>query len=121
MVKQYGELYLDARRALLETEDTQTAGMMARHLLCKISGKTQESILADRDLYASEETCRQMHAAVRRLLDGEPLAYVLGEWEFYGLNPSGEGALSVTASPCHLSQRERQERGAEIIDLGAFL
>ena len=22
---------------------------------------------------------------VRRLLDGEPLAYVLGEWEFYGL------------------------------------
>lgn len=86
MVKQYGELYLDARRALLETEDTQTAGMMARHLLCKISGKTQESILADRDLYASEETCRQMHAAVRRLLVGEPLAYVLGEWEFYGLN-----------------------------------
>ena len=86
MVKQYGELYLDARRALLETEDTQTAGMMARHLLCRISGKTQESILADRELYASEETCRQMHAAVRRLLDGEPLAYVLGEWEFYGLN-----------------------------------
>lgn len=86
MVKQYGELYLDARRALLETEDAQTAGMMARHLLCRISGKTQESILADRDLYASEETCRQMHAAVRRLLDGEPLAYVLGEWEFYGLN-----------------------------------
>lgn len=86
MVKQYGELYLDARRALLETEDAQTAGMMARHLLCRISGKTQESILADRDLYASEETCRRMHAAVRRLLDGEPLAYVLGEWEFYGLN-----------------------------------
>ena len=86
MVKQYGELYLDARRALLETEDTQTAGMMARHLLCRISGKTQESILADRALYASEEVCRQMHAAVQRLLEGEPLAYVLGEWEFYGLN-----------------------------------
>ena len=26
-----------------------------------------------------------MSRAVRRLLDGEPLAYVLGEWEFYGL------------------------------------
>ena len=85
-MKQYGQLYLDTRHALLETEDAQTAGMMARHLLCRISGKTQESILADRDLYASEETCRRMHAAVRRLLDGEPLAYVLGEWEFYGLN-----------------------------------
>ena len=86
MVKQYGELYLDARRALLETEDAQTAGMMARHLLCRFSGKSQEAILADRDLYASEEVCKQMHSAVLRLLEGEPLAYVLGEWEFYGLN-----------------------------------
>ena len=86
MVKQFGELYLDARRALLETEDTQTASMMARHLLCHVTGKSQEDILAHRDLYASEEICKKMHAAVRRLLDGEPLAYVLGEWEFYGLN-----------------------------------
>ena len=85
MVKQYGQLYLDARHALLETEDAQTAGMMARHLLCHFSGKSQEAILADRDLYASEQVCLDMSRAVRRLLDGEPLAYVLGEWEFYGL------------------------------------
>ena len=26
-----------------------------------------------------------MEEGIRRLLDGEPLAYVLGEWEFYGL------------------------------------
>ena len=85
MVKQYGQLYLDTRHALLETEDAQTAGMMARQLLCHFSGKSPEAILADRDLYASEEVCRDMSRAVRRLLDGEPLAYVLGEWEFYGL------------------------------------
>ena len=85
MVKQYGQLYLDARHALLETEDAQTAGMMARHLLCHFSEKSQEAILADRDLYASEQVCLDMSRAVRRLLDGEPLAYVLGEWEFYGL------------------------------------
>ena len=85
MVKQYGQLYLDARHALLETEDAQTAGMMARHLLCHFSGKSQEAILADRDLYASEQVCLDMSRAVRRLLDGEPLAYVLGDWEFYGL------------------------------------
>ena len=85
MVKQYGQLYLDTRHALLETEDAQTAGMMARQLLCHFSGKSPEAILADRDLYASEQVCRDMSRAVRRLLDGEPLAYVLGEWEFYGL------------------------------------
>lgn len=61
------------------------AGMMARSLLCHVSGKTQESILADRDLYASEEVCKAMQAGLKRLLTGEPLAYVLGEWEFYGL------------------------------------
>ena len=54
MVKQYGQLYLDTRHALLETEDAQTAGMMARQLLCHFSGKSPEAILADRDLYASE-------------------------------------------------------------------
>ena len=32
-MKQYGQLYLDTRHALLETEDAQTAGMMARQLL----------------------------------------------------------------------------------------
>ena len=66
-------------------EDAQMAGMMARSVLCAISGKTQEAILTDRDLYASEEICRGVEAAVERLLRDEPLAYILGEWEFYGL------------------------------------
>ena len=85
MVKTYGQLYLDARRALLQTEDLDTAVMMARHLLCHVSGKSQAAILADRDLYASETICEAMEAGVQRLLKGEPLAYVMGEWEFYGL------------------------------------
>ena len=86
MVKTYGQLFLDARRALLQTEDMDTASMMARHLLSHVSGKSQASILADRDLYASEAIGEAMAAGVKRLLTGEPLAYVLGEWEFYGLN-----------------------------------
>ncbi len=85
MVKQYSQLYLDARRALLLTEDPQMAGMMARTLLCHVSGKSQEAVLADRDLYASEEICDAMDEGVKRLIAGEPLAYVIGEWEFYGL------------------------------------
>ena len=85
MVKQYSQLYLEARRALLTTEDQQTASLYARELLCHVSGKTQEQILAARDLYASEEVCDAVDAAVARLVTGEPLAYVLGEWDFYGL------------------------------------
>ena len=86
MVKKYGDLYLDTRRALLETEDAQTAGLIARQLLCHVSGKSQEYILAEREQYASEEVVRGVAAGLHRLQRGEPLAYVLGQWEFYGLN-----------------------------------
>ena len=85
MVKKYGELYLDTRRALLAAEDAGTAGMMARHLICRISGKSQEEFLANRELYAPEAVCREVEKMTLRLLEGEPFAYVLGEWEFYGL------------------------------------
>ena len=85
MVKKYADLYLEARRALMTQEDAQTAGLMARNLIALYSGQSQEYILSNRDLYAGEETCEKTEKAVKRLLKGEPLAYVLGEWEFYGL------------------------------------
>ena len=98
MVKQYGTLYLDARRALLETEEPDMAGFMARSLICHVSGKNPDLFLADRDLYATEEVCRAVDAGLRRLKQGEPLAYVLGEWDFYGLN--------LTVSPDVLIPRD---------------
>ena len=85
MVKKYADLYLETRRALMAQEDAHTASLMARNLIAQFSGRTQEYILANSELYASEETCEQVDAAIARLLKGEPLAYVLGEWEFYGL------------------------------------
>ena len=85
MVKQYGVLYQDTRRALLQTENVQDAGVLARMLVCQASGKSQAEFLADRDLYASEKIVAEVEANLRRLLDQEPIAYILGQWEFYGL------------------------------------
>lgn len=85
MVKKLSDLYADARRALLKTEDQQSASLLARNLLCHVTGKTNEEVVAQRDLYVNDDVCAAMDAAVQRLLSGEPLAYVLGEWEFYGL------------------------------------
>ena len=85
MVKQYGQLYLDTRRALLETESAQDAGVLARMLVCHVSGKSQAEFLADRDLYASEKVVEGVEAGLKRLLNEEPIAYILGQWEFYGL------------------------------------
>ena len=85
MVKKYAQLYLEARRSFMTTEEEQMASQLARSLLCYVSGKSYEKILADRELYAPEEVCNAMEDAVRRVLKGEPLAYILGEWTFYGM------------------------------------
>lgn len=66
-------------------EDSQTAGLLARNLLCHVTGKSNEQIIADREMYAGEQACNDMEAAVKRVLAGEPLAYVLGQWDFYGM------------------------------------
>lgn len=85
MVKRLSELYLEARKAFMTQEDAQSASLLARNLLCHVTGKTQEQLIADREMYASEAICCAMSEAVRRVLDGEPLAYVLGQWDFYGM------------------------------------
>ena len=85
MVRKLSDLYLQVRRQLLETEDPQSASLMARNLLCKHTGKTPEQILADRELYVQEDICQAVEADLLRLQQGEPLAYVLGEWDFYGM------------------------------------
>ena len=69
----------------MDTEDSDSASLLARSLLCHVTGKSQEAIIAEREMYASEEVCRAMDRAVSRVLEGEPLAYVLGEWDFYGM------------------------------------
>lgn len=85
MVTTLGGLYLQARQRLLETEDAEYAGMAARELVSTLSGRTQEQFLVDRDCEAEEALCLRVSQGVDRLLSGEPLPYVLGEWTFYGL------------------------------------
>ena len=85
MVKKLSDLYLEARKMLLATEDAQDASRMARDLLCHVTGRPKDVLLADGSLLATEEECAAMDFAVNRVRNGEPLAYVLGEWEFYGM------------------------------------
>ena len=48
-------------------------------------GKSREELLRDGGLYASLDMERKIWALVQRHLEGEPVAYLIGEWEFYGL------------------------------------
>ena len=81
----YRELYLAARSALSQRDDPQAAGVIARDLLCTFSEKTPEQMLQDIDQPVDQETAARVNDGINRLLDEEPLAYVLGQWEFYGL------------------------------------
>ena len=81
MVKKYADLFLDARRALLKQEG-QFAANVARELVCAASGKTAEQVIADREIYASEEVCELTESFVQRR---EPMPYILGQWDFYGM------------------------------------
>ena len=85
MVKKYGELYLGARKTLLPVEG-ENAAVYARELLSLASGKSVAALLADRELYASEAIEEKLNGYLARILAGEPLAYILGEWSFYGLS-----------------------------------
>ena len=84
MVKKYADLFLDARRALLKQEG-KFAANVARELVCAASGKTAEQVIADREIYASEEVCELTESFAQRRLRGEPMPYILGQWDFYGM------------------------------------
>ncbi len=63
----------------------QTAAFYARNLVCHFTGRTPEQFLTQQSIYANEESCEKIQQGVTRLLADEPLAYVLGQWEFYGM------------------------------------
>ncbi len=77
-------MYLDLRRTL-KAGGVEDYNMEARLMICAASGKTREELLRDMKLYAFGETETALAAMVERRLRGEPIAYVLGEWEFMGL------------------------------------
>jgi len=79
------ELYRLTCRALLTKEDPQSASFITRNLLRHVTGMTQEQILANSEMLIPEETSEKLAQCITRILNDEPMAYVLGEWEFYGM------------------------------------
>ena len=80
----YNDLYLDARKAL-KSAGVEQAQLEARELLCFASGKGRAEFLRDLTLYASDGVEKRFRGLLERRLKGEPVAYLSGEWEFYGL------------------------------------
>ena len=84
MATTYNNLYLDTR-ARLRKAGVEEAQLEARELVCYAADKSREQLYRDMSLYVSAELEKRVDELVQRRLAGEPVAYIIGEWEFYGL------------------------------------
>ncbi len=90
MVKTFADLYQEVRSELLETEGPEGAARIARELVCAATGQTKADLLAGREAVVDSRAVHRLRDFVVRTREGEPLAYIIGEWDFCGMT------LSVT-------------------------
>ena len=124
MAVTYSNLYLDLR-ARLRQEGVAAAQLEARELVSYAAGKTREQFFRDMSLYASDAVEQKLEELVRRRLEGEPVAYIIGEWEFYGMPLEiNQNILIPRADTEVLAERaievaQAAGEGARVLDLCA--
>ena len=85
MATTYNNLFLDTR-ARLKKAGVESAQLEAREIICFAADKSREQFYRDMSLYVSGAMEQRVEELVQRRLAGEPVAYIIGEWEFYGLS-----------------------------------
>ena len=85
MATTYNNLYMDIRQEL-HCAGIDAATLEARELVAFAAGKTRQELLRDGRLYVPQEVERRARELMRRHLAGEPLAYLIGEWSFCGID-----------------------------------
>ncbi|MCI8869577.1 MAG: peptide chain release factor N(5)-glutamine methyltransferase [Lawsonibacter sp.] len=124
MATTYNNLYLDTR-ARLRRAGVDAAQLEAREILCYAADKSREQLYRDMSLYVSGELERRVEELIQRRLTGEPVAYIVGEWEFYGLPLDiSSDVLIPRADTEVLAERAIQRtkeagEGARVLDLCA--
>ena len=119
----YNNLYMDIRQEL-HRAGIQAATLEARELVCFAAGKTREQFVRDGRLYVPQDVEEQARALRRRHLAGEPLAYLIGEWEFYGLPLDISEQVLITRSDTEVLAGEairwlQTQQDARVLDLCA--
>ena len=124
MATTYNNLFLDTR-ARLRKAGVEAAQLEAREILCYASDKSREQLYRDMSLYASTELEKRVEDLVQRRLAGEPVAYIIGEWEFYGLPLNISQDVLIPRSDTEVLAERGIEKanvvgeGARVLDLCA--
>ena len=85
MIRTYSALNIALRKEL-EQAGIEAARLEAREIVCAAAEKTKEQFYRDMSLYASEAVEERCAWLMKRRLAGEPVAYITGKWEFYGID-----------------------------------
>lgn len=83
-MRTYNDIYLSTRN-LLRQNGVEAYSLEARVLVASAAGKTVQQLLRDINLYTTEQVENTVLDYTARRLRGEPVAYITGSWEFYGL------------------------------------
>ena len=83
-MKTYNELYINTRNTLKRAE-IEAYALEARVLVASAAGKSVQQLLRDLSLYTTDKVEELVQEYTARRLKGEPVAYITGDWEFYGL------------------------------------
>ncbi len=84
MAKTYSDIYIEARRRLKEA-GIEAYGLEARLILARAADKSVEKLMQELNLYSSDEFAADVAKMVQRRIEGEPVPYITGTWEFYGV------------------------------------
>lgn len=124
MVRTINDLYLSTRRAL-RGAGVESAELEAKLLLCHALSCTKEELLAKMQMYAGESAQAALSAMTERRLQGEPVAYITGMWEFCGLPMEVSPAVLIPRSDTEVLVEEalrllhaEHKADARILDLG---
>ena len=83
-MKTYNDIYMQARNTLRD-HGIEGYTLEARLLVATAAGKTTQELLRDLSLYTTPEMADRVADLTGRRISGEPVAYITGAWEFYGL------------------------------------
>ena len=83
-MKTYNDIYLNTR-TVLRQRGIEAFNQEARYIVAAAAGKSVTELLRDMNLYASNQIEEKVTDYTARRLRGEPVAYITGTWEFYGL------------------------------------
>ena len=83
-MKTYNELYITTR-STLKRSGIEAYALEARILVASAAGNSVQQLLRDLNLYTTPQVESLVTDYTARRLRGEPVAYITGSWEFYGL------------------------------------